>query len=443
MRPGYCAGLVASKEDGLIFPRTIVQVPDTRFFVVVDMGGWGPQRGRVLLLDPACAAGQAPQGADDEARLAARTRRRPGSPHLCRHGRTDLPLRSAGGKSAATVETIIQDLPGRKPKLSDGTVLDAQRASAQAFRLRPDRPALRQRRRAERRLRDQARRDQAVRGRRGRRAARRDLDVHAAGRRHFSGAEAGRHESAARGLTRAACATRWRSPRIRAFPTTGFAFLQGENARDLPDADTPNEEINALEKGKHYGWPYCYDLSTASPEFEAFLQARRVPAISATMPRATASRIRCCRRTARRSACCTTRARSFPSLTASSSSACTATGRPAAASSIYDVDDTRLPASQPAAGALQCQLRAPSRACFRPRARRRSRPRHSIELISRLAQGERRAAARRAGRHDGRGRRRDLARRGQEPDRHPHRRRAGRARREPLPCGMRTRRADR
>src|SRR5882672_2439843 len=29
MRPGYCAGLVASKDDGLVFPRAIVQVPDT------------------------------------------------------------------------------------------------------------------------------------------------------------------------------------------------------------------------------------------------------------------------------------------------------------------------------------------------------------------------------------------------------------------------------
>jgi hypothetical protein len=27
MRDGYCAGLVASKQDGLIFPRSIVQIP--------------------------------------------------------------------------------------------------------------------------------------------------------------------------------------------------------------------------------------------------------------------------------------------------------------------------------------------------------------------------------------------------------------------------------
>ena len=59
MRPGYCAGLVASKEDGLVFPRTIVQVPDTRLFVVADMGGWDPQQGRLLLLDPQAPAASA------------------------------------------------------------------------------------------------------------------------------------------------------------------------------------------------------------------------------------------------------------------------------------------------------------------------------------------------------------------------------------------------
>jgi hypothetical protein len=56
------------------------------------------------------------------------------------------------------------------------------------------------------------------------------------------------------------------------FPDAGFALLQGENARDLPDADKPNEELNALEPGRHYGWPYCYDLSTASPEYAVFLK---------------------------------------------------------------------------------------------------------------------------------------------------------------------------
>src|SRR6186997_3298821 len=58
MQPGFCAGLVAAKDDGLIFPRTLVQVPDTRFFVVADMGGWEPKQGRLLLLDPQAVAGR-------------------------------------------------------------------------------------------------------------------------------------------------------------------------------------------------------------------------------------------------------------------------------------------------------------------------------------------------------------------------------------------------
>ena len=58
MREGYCAGLVAGKDDGLIFPRTIVQIPDTREFVVADMGSWTPGHGRLLLLDPALPAGK-------------------------------------------------------------------------------------------------------------------------------------------------------------------------------------------------------------------------------------------------------------------------------------------------------------------------------------------------------------------------------------------------
>ena len=123
MRPGYCAGLVASKEDGLIFPRTIVQVPDTRFFVVVDMGGWDPGRGRVLLLDP-----QAPQGKRVTVLLAKLDLPHGlgvGPDRRIYVGTADKIFRfdPLAAQPAATVETILQGLPGRKPKLSDGTVL--------------------------------------------------------------------------------------------------------------------------------------------------------------------------------------------------------------------------------------------------------------------------------------------------------------------------------
>ena len=108
---------------GSIFPRTIVQVPDTRFFVVADMGGWDPERGRILLLDPEAAQGKRvkvllgkldlPHG------LAVGIDRRVYVGTADKIFRFD-PL---AAQPAATVETILQGLPGLKPKLSDGTML--------------------------------------------------------------------------------------------------------------------------------------------------------------------------------------------------------------------------------------------------------------------------------------------------------------------------------
>src|SRR5260370_11988914 len=53
MRKGYCAGLAASREDGLQFPRSIVQIPGRDLFVIADIGAWSPNKGRFLLFDPA------------------------------------------------------------------------------------------------------------------------------------------------------------------------------------------------------------------------------------------------------------------------------------------------------------------------------------------------------------------------------------------------------
>ena len=36
-------------------------------------------------------------------------------------------------------------------------------------------------------------------------------------------------------------------------------LLQAENGSDFPEGDRPAEELNRIEDGKHYGWPYCYE----------------------------------------------------------------------------------------------------------------------------------------------------------------------------------------
>src|SRR5262245_19975354 len=57
MKAGFCAGLVASRDDRLKFPRAIVQIPGRPQLVIADMGGWGHADGRLLLLDPSAAQG--------------------------------------------------------------------------------------------------------------------------------------------------------------------------------------------------------------------------------------------------------------------------------------------------------------------------------------------------------------------------------------------------
>jgi glucose/arabinose dehydrogenase len=58
-------------------------------------------------------------------------------------------------------------------------------------------------------------------------------------------------------------------------PMSGV-LLQGENARDnihrhIPgmesDEGLPHDELNVIEEGARYGWPYCYDDGKPSPEY--------------------------------------------------------------------------------------------------------------------------------------------------------------------------------
>lgn len=48
-------------------------------------------------------------------------------------------------------------------------------------------------------------------------------------------------------------------------------IIQMENSMDFPESTEPFEEINVLKEGRHYGWPYCFNFKGQNPLFAGFL----------------------------------------------------------------------------------------------------------------------------------------------------------------------------
>jgi glucose/arabinose dehydrogenase len=275
MRSGFCVGLVAGKEDGLQFPRSIVQVPDTRFFVVADMVGWGA-KGKLWLLDPDAAEGKRLKpiltGLDHPHGLAIGIDRKVYASTLETVFRFD-PL---APDPHATRREIVRGLPSAITMIDGKKVIVDGKAQVHNHPLK-----------------------HFVFDRTGR------LYVNIGAPTDSCDAKAGEQQPCRAGETKPPYAAIWAftppaggifpaltdkeagpKPEVYAeglrnsmalamhpqFPDAGFAFLQGENARDLPDANKPNEEINVIERGKHYGWPYCHDLKTVSTEYADFLK---------------------------------------------------------------------------------------------------------------------------------------------------------------------------
>ncbi len=257
--PGTCLGMVLPRDHAVdpandrsfIKPRTILQIPQSKNFLVVDMGGWASNNGRLFLLYPG------------------------------KSGNYDLkllkfPLNNPHGLALGPDGYFYI---GEKTQISRfhinaGQVADWQLVVGNIARPEGYMHPLSQ---------------FAFDPRNG------DLFINAGSPSdHCFAAGSGAYRSCPESEDQGAGVI-FRLPheKLKTLPNGGVKFLeviakglrnsmaiaihpsgfliQGENSRDFPELEEPYEEINVIDlnhnPGYHFGWPYCYDFTATSPEF--------------------------------------------------------------------------------------------------------------------------------------------------------------------------------
>lgn len=254
---GYCVGLVADERQGLKFPRRLLEVAPSRFWVV-DMGGWDVGRGRLLELEIAPGA--------VKVKVLASKLDRPhglalGPDKKAYIGEATRIWRTSTTKFAP--ENVITALPadgahplkelafgsGGRLYINVGSFSDSCRNDAQQQPLPCPELAGPQPRAAV---------YEAVLA---------GPDWRLASLKPFA---TGLRNSLALTVHRPAG-----QPDV---------VLQGENSIDYPQANAPQEEFNILKAGAHYGWPYCLENQQAARGYEKRFDCKPTRAPSQLWP---------------------------------------------------------------------------------------------------------------------------------------------------------------
>ncbi|MBO9666271.1 MAG: PQQ-dependent sugar dehydrogenase [Bdellovibrio sp.] len=258
--PGTCLGMVLPRDraldpatqKGFIKPRTIVQIPGSKSFLVVDMGGWAPKNGRLFLLNPG-------SGGNYELKLLKAGLENPHGLRLGPDGYFYIGERVQISKfhfvngQVTDWKLVIGNIPRKEgymhplsqfvfdPRNGDLYINSGSPSDhcivegTGVYKSCPE---------------DQTQGNGAI----YRVPAQILANIPAGGIKMFEVAASGLRNSMAMAISQA-----------------GY-LVQGENSRDFPELEEPYEEMNVidLEKGRgyHYGWPYCYDFHATSPEWE-------------------------------------------------------------------------------------------------------------------------------------------------------------------------------
>jgi glucose/arabinose dehydrogenase len=253
MAKGLCAGLVAgptaeNPQRKMMMPRSLLQLDDATW-LVSDLGHWGTTNGAIWKL--ATHAGKPAELTVLVARLNL--------PHALALGKDGLVYVGEMGRiirfdaraadPAKTIQPVVEGLPDNR--------LHENRHPLSKFVFAPDGALL---------VNVGAPSDQCVDAggkALGKTCPQSELGERAASIRRYAlkspGTWSSEYTVYARGL---------RNSVALAVHPSG-TILQGENSYDFDDRWSPFDEINLIEPGKNYGWPYCADISAPTPGWKS------------------------------------------------------------------------------------------------------------------------------------------------------------------------------
>ncbi|TLM78443.1 PQQ-dependent sugar dehydrogenase [Microbulbifer harenosus] len=244
--PGTCLGLVADASIGAAFvkPRKALEIPQHRQILVTDMGGWNPHRGILWLLE----------FADDRySQLLTARKLATGLnlPHDIKLGPDGLIYLGEAHRitrfrvrddEIADQETAVESLPYSAGDhlhpltsfvfLPNGDLLVNAGSKTDDCKLSADKQACE--------------------------------EATSVGLRHYRYIPEGNRWESAFSMY----ATGLRNSMALVVHPSG-TILQGENSADFHDPEEPYEEINVIQAGGFYGWPFCFNRTLSAKEVAA------------------------------------------------------------------------------------------------------------------------------------------------------------------------------
>lgn len=258
MAPGMCAGLVtgptqADSTRKIRMPRELLEL-DANTWLVTDLGAWVGKTGAVWRIRINADKSTKVDAVISNLQLPHSIAMGPGRRvYVSEMGRI-FRFDPSAANPAATIEPVITNLPDNK--------LHAHRHPIASFIFDADGALL---------VNVGAPSDQCLSptGKpTGATCAESEQGEQTASIRRYAPAGPGKWSQQytvhARGLRNSVALSRHASGTI----------LQGENSYDFEARLKPFEEINVIEAGKHYGWPYCYDNQTPSPGWKDLAVAK-------------------------------------------------------------------------------------------------------------------------------------------------------------------------